>query len=123
MPLAKRILLRHIPPPIVAACLMLACAYDSHYHCLQVREAKLEACWSLMIGFDQRIDVPFDGAFVNTVGAAVSWVLREGAKPARTSTLDCWTGALSLLTFVCFLSCFDVSWVPREGMKPARTSA
>jgi renalase len=41
-------------------------------------------CWSLMVGFDQPLDVPFDGAFIDH--RVLAWSARNNSKPGRPST-------------------------------------
>ena len=44
-------------------------------------EARLAPCWSVMAGFDARLETPLDGVFV--VGRPVSWAARDASKPGR----------------------------------------
>ncbi len=41
-------------------------------------------CWSLMAGFDQPLDVPFDGAFIDH--RVLAWAARNNSKPGRPET-------------------------------------
>lgn len=45
-------------------------------------------CWAVMIAFDSRIEVPWDGAFVH--GSSLSWVARNSSKPGRRHQFDSW---------------------------------
>jgi photolyase PhrII len=47
-------------------------------------------CWSLSLGFDVPLPVPFDAAHVD--GSDLLWICRENNKPGRDSTVaDVWT--------------------------------
>jgi predicted NAD/FAD-dependent oxidoreductase len=41
----------------------------------------LAPCWSVMLGFERRLETGFDGAFVH--GSPLSWVARNASKPGR----------------------------------------
>lgn len=45
-------------------------------------------CWAVLVGFEKKIDVPWDGAFIHD--SALSWVARNSSKPGRDATKDCW---------------------------------
>jgi predicted NAD/FAD-dependent oxidoreductase len=45
-------------------------------------------CWSVAVGFDRPIDLPFDGAFVH--GSPLTWIARNNGKPGRGAG-ECWT--------------------------------
>lgn len=45
-------------------------------------------CWAALAAFDQRLDVPWDGAFVH--GSPLSWVCRNSSKPGRPAGPECW---------------------------------
>lgn len=45
-------------------------------------------CWAVMVAFDERIDVPWDGAFVHN--SPLSWVARNSSKPGRNPQTDSW---------------------------------
>jgi predicted NAD/FAD-dependent oxidoreductase len=49
---------------------------------------EMKPCWAVMAAFEPRLEVPFDGAFVNE--GPLSWVARTSAKPARTEVPDRW---------------------------------
>lgn len=49
---------------------------------------QMSACWSLALGFDEPLAVPFDAALVG--GSALSWVARNNSKPGRTAR-EAWT--------------------------------
>ncbi len=44
---------------------------------------KMRGCWALMCQFKKRLNLPFDGLFVND--SLLSWVARDSAKPGRAS--------------------------------------
>ncbi|MBT8484367.1 MAG: FAD-dependent oxidoreductase [Phycisphaerae bacterium] len=52
-------------------------------------DADLAPCWTIMLGFDRRLDVGFDAAFVETAGP-LRWVARNASKPGRSSA-ETWT--------------------------------
>ena len=45
-------------------------------------------CWAVLVGFEKKLDVPWDGAFIHD--SALSWVARNSSKPGRDATKDCW---------------------------------
>ncbi len=45
-------------------------------------------CWAVLVGFEKKLDVPWDGAFIHD--SAISWVARNSSKPGRDATKDCW---------------------------------
>ncbi len=45
-------------------------------------ETTIEPCWAVMAGFSERLDVPFDGAFIDE--GPLAWICRDGSKPGRT---------------------------------------
>ncbi len=45
-------------------------------------------CWAVMVAFDSKFEVPWDGAFVH--GSPLSWVARNSSKPGRNQQLDTW---------------------------------
>lgn len=49
----------------------------------QVGAVELRPCWAVMAVFDQRLDLSFDGAFVED--SPLSWVARNNSKPGRPS--------------------------------------
>ncbi|MEM9345878.1 MAG: FAD-dependent oxidoreductase [Planctomycetota bacterium] len=52
--------------------------------------AKMLPCWSLMLAFDQPIDLPFDAAKAAGSGP-IGWLARNSSKPGRSSNgMDCW---------------------------------
>ncbi|MEM7516004.1 MAG: FAD-dependent oxidoreductase [Planctomycetota bacterium] len=47
----------------------------------RVASVAMKPCRALLLGFESRVDVPFDGAFVE--GSPLSWVARNSSKPGR----------------------------------------
>jgi len=47
-----------------------------------VRGVSMTPCHALMLGFDRRLDVEFDGAFVSD--SALSWIAHDTSKPGRS---------------------------------------
>lgn len=47
----------------------------------RVGAVRMAPCWTLMLGFDRRLDQAPEAAFVNS--GPVSWLARNGAKPGR----------------------------------------
>ncbi|MBL8813979.1 MAG: FAD-dependent oxidoreductase [Planctomycetaceae bacterium] len=45
-------------------------------------------CWAIMVAFDSKIELPWDGAFVHS--SPLSWVARNSSKPGRNRPLDAW---------------------------------
>jgi len=45
-------------------------------------------CWTALVGFDRRYQVPWDGAFVHD--SPLSWVARNSSKPGRPAGHECW---------------------------------
>jgi len=45
-------------------------------------------CWAVLVGFENKLNVPWDGAFIHD--SALSWVARNSSKPGRDATKDCW---------------------------------
>jgi predicted NAD/FAD-dependent oxidoreductase len=53
----------------------------------RVRRVRMRPCWAVMAAFAGRVEVGFDGAFVNT--GPLSWVARDSSKPGRPEE-ECW---------------------------------
>jgi renalase len=47
----------------------------------RMRDCVLAPCWAVLLGFDQPLEVPFDGAFVGS--GPLSWIARNNSKPGR----------------------------------------
>lgn len=50
----------------------------------EMRSIKMNACFSLMLGFEQPLSLPFDAALVR--GADISWISVNSSKPGRNSS-------------------------------------
>jgi predicted NAD/FAD-dependent oxidoreductase len=49
---------------------------------------RIAGCWALLVQFPARIDVDYDGAFVQA--SPLSWVARNSSKPGRTPDTETW---------------------------------
>lgn len=49
---------------------------------------QMTPCWAVLVAFESRVEVPWDGAFVH--GSPLSWVARNSSKPGRSGQSDCW---------------------------------
>jgi len=47
------------------------------------KDAVFAPCWAVMLAFEERLPLPFDGAKLE--GRALGWIARDGAKPGRPS--------------------------------------
>lgn len=47
----------------------------------QIKQVKMDACFSLMLGFENPLQVDFDGAFVE--GSSIGWISVNSSKPQR----------------------------------------
>lgn len=54
----------------------------------QVQPIAMQSCWAVMAAFEEPIDVPLDGAFVDN--SPLSWIARNSSKPGRPDTVDAW---------------------------------
>ncbi|MDX2035730.1 MAG: FAD-dependent oxidoreductase [Isosphaeraceae bacterium] len=45
-------------------------------------------CWAVMVAFEERFDVAWDGAFVQD--SSIAWAARDSSKPGRPSRIDRW---------------------------------
>ena len=41
----------------------------------------MHPCWSALVAFDERVQAPFDGAFVSS--SPLGWIARNRSKPQR----------------------------------------
>lgn len=46
-----------------------------------VDDLPMNPCWTLLLGFDQALDTPMDGAFVKS--GPLAWIARNNSKPGR----------------------------------------
>lgn len=49
----------------------------------RVEQVRMRPTWAVLLGYEEPLDVPFDGAFVH--GSPLSWVARNSSKPGRES--------------------------------------
>lgn len=47
----------------------------------QASQVRMQPTWAVLLGYDQPLDLPFDGAFI--YGSALSWAARNNSKPGR----------------------------------------
>lgn len=48
---------------------------------VKVSEAEMAPCWAVMLGFSERLELNFDGLFIN--GSSLSWAARNSSKYGR----------------------------------------
>ena len=54
----------------------------------EVRAVPMTPCWAVLIAFNERIDLAWDGAFVSH--SPLAWVARNSSKPGRDQSVDSW---------------------------------
>ena len=54
----------------------------------EVRAVPMTPCWAVLLAFEKRIELTWDGAFVQN--SALVWVARNRSKPGREMSCDCW---------------------------------
>jgi predicted NAD/FAD-dependent oxidoreductase len=54
---------------------------ESFEYMEQIKHVKMDACFSLMLGFENPLNVDFDGAFVE--GSSIGWISVNSSKPQR----------------------------------------
>ena len=79
------IVLWNCPPLQVDALLPPNCQWR-----LELSRVEMMPCWSVMLAFESRWDVPLDGAFINVNGGSLGWIARDSSKPSRSQTMDTW---------------------------------
>ncbi len=77
------IVLWNCPPVQVNNLMPPQCLWRS-----ELSRVEMVPCWSVMLAFENRWNVPFDGAFIN--GGSLGWIARDSSKPSRCQTLDTW---------------------------------
>lgn len=60
----------------------------SHPFAAEAAAVQMTPCWAVMVAFESRLGVSWDGAFVH--GSPLSWVARNSSKPGRAREADCW---------------------------------
>ena len=53
-----------------------------------VRAVPMTPCWAVLMGFERRIELAWDGAFVQN--SPLAWLARNSSKPGRDKSVDCW---------------------------------
>ncbi len=77
------IVLWNCPPVQVGKLVPNSCHWQA-----ELAKVSMMPCWSVMLGFECRWDVPFDGAFVND--GSIAWMARDSSKPSRPQAIDAW---------------------------------
>jgi predicted NAD/FAD-dependent oxidoreductase len=77
------VVLWNCPPVQVENMLPLQCEWRD-----QLSKVEMVPCWSIMLAFEDRWTVPFDGAFVND--GSLGWIARDSSKPSRPKKWDTW---------------------------------
>ena len=71
-----------LPAPQAAELLAL------HPFAIEAGCVPMDPCWAALAAFVDRLDVPWDAAFVHD--SPLSWVARNSSKPGRPRGPDCW---------------------------------
>ena len=50
--------------------------------------AQMQPCWATLVGFQRRLPIPFDAAFVED--SPLRWIARDSSKPGRLAERDSW---------------------------------
>lgn len=53
-----------------------------------ISSVQMTSCWAVMVAFESRVNVQWDGAFVKR--SPLAWVARNSSKPGRDTKTDCW---------------------------------
>lgn len=72
-------------PPVQTAALL---GQASPKLAARAASVEMKPCWAVMLALDSKLDVPYDGAFINE--GPLSWIARTSSKPARTSEPERW---------------------------------
>lgn len=62
--------------------------HDAPRLAADVARAELAPCWTWMAAFDQPLDLPFEGAFVQA--SPLGWIARDDSKPGRPGAGETW---------------------------------
>ncbi|NND71578.1 MAG: NAD(P)-binding protein [Rhodothermales bacterium] len=54
----------------------------------RISNVRMKPCWALMVAFDKRVEVNYDGIFVGD-DSSISWLARNSSKPGR-GDVDSW---------------------------------
>ena len=55
---------------------------------MELSKVEMVPCWSVMLAFENRWDVPFDGAFIKC--GTLGWIARDSSKPSRSKLMETW---------------------------------
>lgn len=77
------VVLFNCPPAQVAALVPEPCSWKERLTAVDMLPS-----WAVMVAFEQRWEVTFDGAFINH--GKLSWMARDSSKPGRDATADTW---------------------------------
>ncbi len=77
------VVLWNCPPAQVERLLPLKCNWRD-----QLSKVEMVPCWSVILAFENRWNVPFDGAFIND--GKLGWISRDSSKPFRSKASDTW---------------------------------
>lgn len=59
-----------------------------HPFAIEAMGVPMVPCWAVLTSFADRLDVPWDAAFVHD--PPLSWIARNSSKPGRPCGADCW---------------------------------
>jgi predicted NAD/FAD-dependent oxidoreductase len=77
------IVLWNCPPAQVEALLPYQCHWRT-----ELASVEMEPCWAVMLGLENRWNLPIDGAFINL--GSLGWIARDSSKPHRPQQMDSW---------------------------------
>jgi len=77
------IVLWNCPPLQVGKLVPASCQWRA-----ELSKVEMVPCWAVMLAFENRWDIPFDGAFVNR--GSLGWMARDSSKPSRSMAMDTW---------------------------------
>lgn len=75
--------LYNLPAPQAIPIVPSDCAWLARLNTIE-----FSPCWALMLVFEHRFEVPYDGAFINE--GPLRWIARDSSKPQRTGRFDTW---------------------------------
>lgn len=77
------IVLWNCPPLQVGKLVPTSCPWRA-----ELFKVEMVPCWAVMLAFENRWDIPFDGAFINC--GSLGWMARDSSKPSRSTAMDTW---------------------------------
>jgi photolyase PhrII len=77
------IVLYNLPSPQITPLLPDACRWKE-----RLSAVEFSPCWAVILVLDDRLDVPFDAAFINH--GPLRWIARDSSKPDRPKGWDTW---------------------------------